>query len=1408
MCIHCGIEINKRNLRVHLLRKHTDNKKDITAQHHLSCECVDATNGIFAVAKSFTGPNTPIHVIKKNWGMNQQTRCEMDLCRINSEFAQRSNLHPFECQHVKSLTYCPPAKIYSPTLEEDTLTEMVHDKWFGNDKKNLCLQRQREANNGRAPLSCQVTVGEPPSKRFISVFEPNISYYSRLGRVLVSFDTKRIEWHCPCAKSRQSCIHKCIAKWHLFQTEQMLFRRVRIVEDDIQEVFTEGTEDVEEQQLDEGPRYPPEDAQLSRMVHYIFKNKKLPAVLPADVANARNVFPKHLVPLETICTECTENTLLSEPQLITSKATILTMTDVIEGISTYCKCCYRCGMIYRYQEWSDGVHNYDDHILLSLHLCIFLRNSLQTHQAIGSAVEALEKTCGKRFPSHQRVLYAYLHFEALTDHSYTFACVTCGYHPVTVVMDLHKKGVFSMPVSNIEVPPQDFDGKVNAEEFWEGVSLEMISRGLVPSNRQNPFVVCPSYHYWAPWIGRHTRSTSMVLNTEYSKVHTARTPDEASDFNITEDRLTDEILKLKMEAVRSLCKQCGIDSKGSRMDLVMRLRQEMQTRGTYDKIFSKVWGASGGWAVVTCPCAIVYAVKFNLRAESPRDFADILLSMTHFPNLTLYDFARGLATHTNLREPESMPFSPYEGRLLEPTDNNVRLASAGQIKVSLPWLTSKKVVPDENGHPLTGSSEHYALYDRFHEANTKDKKDALRKIELIPEVCGWVNSQCAEQLFAGMRKNNHFLNMMTPTSHIFLVRNILHHYNNARNTKTLEEMKKALHVGMEIEFNSRGQTVMATAAASAPGVSTASAAAPGVSRAAAAAPGVSTAAAAAAPAAAPGMSTAAAAAAAAPGVTRASAAPGVSRASAAPGVSRASAAAPGMSTAAAAAAAAPGVTRASAAPGVTRASAAPGVSRASAAAPGVSRAAAAAPGVSTAAAAAAAPGVTRASAAAAAAPGVSTAAAAAAAPGVSRASANPGVSTTSAGAPGVSAEAISAPGLSVAEAAPVVSIVPQIAPKSVANCWRLTHLDHICASRNIWDFKLHKGLETLVNSALDSTQSPHEAIGSVGGTVLKRSDFMSLGLDQEVEATIANCCFSMICKIAAQQGKDVHAVDAYVVATWQPPLNADPLLSLPSDAASKDCILFPVWKPGHWLLCVLKPKVKRIHILDSSDPSAHGDIECLSMISMLATRLVPGSWIIARNEAVPVQFGSSDCGVFMLMYALYVAHEWTFDFTQHDMPSIRRWWVNLLINNMTHGRKRRYDIITGQCMEQEYQGPEQENSEYLMSKDEETVAARTTGHHYRDSRLYRDSLEAQRWCNEHRNKFCGDVAPPPILNMSEEEMEEAFQKLDTLSIHTDEDERSDVLRNFGFSFTDLKDMAFFLDNVREKMGKRVSCELI
>lgn len=47
----------------------------------------------------------------------------------------------------------------------------------------------------------------------------------------------------------------------------------------------------------------------------------------------------------------------------------------------------------------------------------------------------------------------------------------------------------------------------------------------------------------------------------------------------------------------------------------------------------------------------------------------------------------------------------------------------GKVKlhVNLPWLMLKKVPPDVNGHPSTGSAELYVLYDTSHQTKDKDK---------------------------------------------------------------------------------------------------------------------------------------------------------------------------------------------------------------------------------------------------------------------------------------------------------------------------------------------------------------------------------------------------------------------------------------------------------------------------------------------------------------------------------------------------------------------------------------------------------------------------------------------------------------------------------------------------------------
>ena len=53
------------------------------------------------------------------------------------------------------------------------------------------------------------------------------------------------------------------------------------------------------------------------------------------------------------------------------------------------------------------------------------------------------------------------------------------------------------------------------------------------------------------------------------------------------------------------------------------------------------------------------------------------------PNIVIYDFPSGLARHMNLRVPESITFTPHEGRLAAPTTENIKMAEEGTLKVNL-----------------------------------------------------------------------------------------------------------------------------------------------------------------------------------------------------------------------------------------------------------------------------------------------------------------------------------------------------------------------------------------------------------------------------------------------------------------------------------------------------------------------------------------------------------------------------------------------------------------------------------------------------------------------------------------------------------------------------------------------------
>lgn len=91
--------------------------------------------------------------------------------------------------------------------------------------------------------------------------------------------------------------------------------------------------------------YPPKGKLLTEMVKYIHDHKMLPAVLPQEACatmRAEDV-PRHLLPRETFCAKCPGKTPLSDPVLITQKAKIVMMSDIVQGAcviiwSSVCSC--------------------------------------------------------------------------------------------------------------------------------------------------------------------------------------------------------------------------------------------------------------------------------------------------------------------------------------------------------------------------------------------------------------------------------------------------------------------------------------------------------------------------------------------------------------------------------------------------------------------------------------------------------------------------------------------------------------------------------------------------------------------------------------------------------------------------------------------------------------------------------------------------------------------------------------------------------------------------------------------------------------------------------------------------------------------------------------------------------------
>ena len=240
---------------------------------------------------------------------------------------------------------------------------------------------------------------------------------------------------------------------------------------------------------------------------------------------------------------------------------------------------------------------------------------------------------------------------------------------------------------------------VDLDSFWQKIVLAVISKAFTRSNLKL-LNIKPNLHYCAPYIGKKIKRCSNILNTEHQKVQTDTEKNIENDNcrEMSEERLLEMLSNDTFRKFNSAAKTCKVSTVGSKMDIIMRIKAAALKDGKkICKIFSKIWGHSGGRLSFSCPHGVVYYLKFSLQSESSCDYVHGLLSMEHLPNITVIDMAYIVAKHALVSRKEyvmkyvydqnGILFKPYSGSVAVPENpENVANPIENRLEVSFPWI--------------------------------------------------------------------------------------------------------------------------------------------------------------------------------------------------------------------------------------------------------------------------------------------------------------------------------------------------------------------------------------------------------------------------------------------------------------------------------------------------------------------------------------------------------------------------------------------------------------------------------------------------------------------------------------------------------------------------------------------------
>ena len=312
-------------------------------------------------------------------------------CNQFNETLRLTSNPNFECKHVQSVPY-NTKKALAVVLGEDPLLTKVL-------KKGTIKEIKEKKNRAKACGTQLVVIAKfatDDRRIHFSVEEDDRSHtYSKMSRVCVTYDKAQNAWFCVCCSTR-SCIHKYISKWACLMHHP--------------EVFSFQDSNIDFSQHENSPEHDTFGAsdegalseQVKRVINYQKQQKTIPVPIPeAIMVRSRcHDFPVELHPSEVAGTDC---------------ETVRRRTD--HNKSLYCHKewpCNQCqgisekcpsrNMVYNYQDFKEGVHNFNNSLILSLELCLHFPSMITTCTAVNRVVFGIEQEYQRTIPHKQDIL--------------------------------------------------------------------------------------------------------------------------------------------------------------------------------------------------------------------------------------------------------------------------------------------------------------------------------------------------------------------------------------------------------------------------------------------------------------------------------------------------------------------------------------------------------------------------------------------------------------------------------------------------------------------------------------------------------------------------------------------------------------------------------------------------------------------------------------------------------------------------------------------------------------------------------------------------------------------------------------------------------------------------------------------